>query len=177
MNCLMAGMMPVAAIAFAAMRGSHDPSQPLFWFRMSLALMFGTVIAYPMNWWLVAYHRAWDDDRPSERSEHHTGDGGEDGNGIVERIGDPVAVPTGLGDGRNLVRGAWHRRQYRADLRWRPLAPHLSGDALRWMPYHTEYALRPDCRVLGPYASVGPSDHLQQRVYCPYVTDPGDCSC
>jgi hypothetical protein len=56
MNCLMAGMMPVAAIAFAAMRGSHDPSQPLFWFRMSLALMFGTVIAYPMNWWLVAHH-------------------------------------------------------------------------------------------------------------------------
>jgi uncharacterized protein DUF4396 len=47
MNCLMAGMMPVAAIAFAATPGSHDPSQPLFWFRMSLALMFGAVIAYP----------------------------------------------------------------------------------------------------------------------------------
>jgi len=56
MNCLMAGMMPVAAIAFAAKPGSHDPSQPLFWFRMSLALMFGAVIAYPMNWWLVAHH-------------------------------------------------------------------------------------------------------------------------
>jgi hypothetical protein len=56
MNCLMGGMMPVAAISFAAMPGSHDPSQPLFWFRMSLALMFGALIAYPMNWWLVAYH-------------------------------------------------------------------------------------------------------------------------
>jgi hypothetical protein len=23
---------------------------------MSLALMFGAIIAYPMNWWLVAHH-------------------------------------------------------------------------------------------------------------------------
>lgn len=56
MNCLMGGMMPVSAIAFAHTPGAHDPSQPLFWFRMSLALMFGAVIAYPMNWWLVAHH-------------------------------------------------------------------------------------------------------------------------
>jgi len=56
MNCLMGGMMPVASIAFAHMPGSHDPSEPLFWFRMSLALMFGAAIAYPMNWWLVAHH-------------------------------------------------------------------------------------------------------------------------
>lgn len=56
MNCLMAGMMPVAAIAFTGTPGAHDPSQPLFWFRLSLALMFGAVIAYPMNWWLVAHH-------------------------------------------------------------------------------------------------------------------------
>ncbi|HET9574734.1 MAG TPA: DUF4396 domain-containing protein [Methyloceanibacter sp.] len=56
MNCLMGGMMPVSTIAFAHTPGAHDPSQPLFWFRMSLALMFGAVIAYPMNWWLVAHH-------------------------------------------------------------------------------------------------------------------------
>ena len=56
MNCLMGGMMLVASIAFAHGPGAHDPSQPLFWFRMSLALMFGALIAYPMNWWLVAHH-------------------------------------------------------------------------------------------------------------------------
>jgi hypothetical protein len=56
MNCLMGGMLPVSAIAFAATPGSHDPTQPLFWFRMSLALMVGAVFAYPMNWWLVAHH-------------------------------------------------------------------------------------------------------------------------
>ncbi len=56
MNCLMGGMMPVAAIAFADTAGSHDPAHPLFWFRMSIALMVGALIAYPMNWWLVAHH-------------------------------------------------------------------------------------------------------------------------
>jgi hypothetical protein len=56
MNSLMGGMLPVASIAFARVPASHDPSQPLFWFRMSLALMFGALIAFPMNWWLVAHH-------------------------------------------------------------------------------------------------------------------------
>jgi len=56
MNCLMGGMMPVASIAFANAHAAHDPSQPLFWFRMSLALMVGAAIAYPMNWWLVVHH-------------------------------------------------------------------------------------------------------------------------
>jgi hypothetical protein len=56
MNCLMGGMLPVSAIAFADTPGAHDPAQPLFWFRMSLALMVGAAFAYPMNWWLVAHH-------------------------------------------------------------------------------------------------------------------------
>jgi len=56
MNCLMGGMLPVSAIAFADTPGSHDPTQPLFWFRMSCALMVGAAFAYPMNWWLVAHH-------------------------------------------------------------------------------------------------------------------------
>ena len=56
MNCLMGGMWPVMAIAFAGDPAASDPVQPLFWFRMSLALMAGFVIAYPMNWWLVANH-------------------------------------------------------------------------------------------------------------------------
>ncbi len=56
MNCLMGGMILVSTLAWNGVAAAHDPLQPLFWFRMSLALMFGFVIAYPMNWWLVANH-------------------------------------------------------------------------------------------------------------------------
>ena len=56
MNCLMGGMLPVSALAFQDNPDAHDPTQPLFWFRMSLALMVGAAAAYPMNWWLVAHH-------------------------------------------------------------------------------------------------------------------------
>jgi Domain of unknown function (DUF4396) len=56
MNCLMGGMMPVAAIAFAGNPAAHNPAEPMFWFRMSLALMVGAAFAFPMNWWLVAHH-------------------------------------------------------------------------------------------------------------------------
>jgi hypothetical protein len=53
MNCLMGGMIPVMMLAWAGTREAHDPTSPLFWFRMSLALMFGFIVAVPMNWWLV----------------------------------------------------------------------------------------------------------------------------
>jgi Domain of unknown function (DUF4396) len=56
MNCLMGGMLPVSNLAFQGNADAHDPTQPLFWFRMSLALMVGATFAYPMNWWLVAHH-------------------------------------------------------------------------------------------------------------------------
>ncbi len=56
MNCLMGGMIPVMTIAFASTPGAHNPTTPLFWFRMSVALMVGFVVAYPMNWWLVTNH-------------------------------------------------------------------------------------------------------------------------
>lgn len=56
MNCLMGGMIPVASLAWAGVAAAHDPTEPLFWFRMSVALMTGFVVAYPMNWWLVANH-------------------------------------------------------------------------------------------------------------------------
>jgi Domain of unknown function (DUF4396) len=56
MNCLMGGMIPVATLAWADTASAQDPLQPLFWFRMSLALMTGAAVAYPMNWWLVANH-------------------------------------------------------------------------------------------------------------------------
>ena len=56
MNCLMGGMLPVSALAFQGNPDAHDPTQALFWFRMSLALMVGALVAYPMNYWLVAHH-------------------------------------------------------------------------------------------------------------------------
>jgi Domain of unknown function (DUF4396) len=56
MNCLMAGMVPVMTLAMANTPGSHDPSRPIFWFIMSMALLVGFITAYPMNWWLVSRH-------------------------------------------------------------------------------------------------------------------------
>lgn len=54
MNVLMAGMMPAMVIPWVHVHEAHDPAQPAFWFRMSMALLFGFVCAYPMNWWLVS---------------------------------------------------------------------------------------------------------------------------
>jgi hypothetical protein len=56
MNCLMAGMVPVMTLAMRQYPAAHDPSNPSFWFIMSMALLFGFITAYPMNWWLVSRH-------------------------------------------------------------------------------------------------------------------------
>src|SRR5215469_822229 len=54
MNCLMAGMIPVAMILKSRIPGAMSPLSPAFWFVRSMALMTGFIAAYPMNWWLVA---------------------------------------------------------------------------------------------------------------------------
>ena len=54
MNFLMAGMVPVAALAARLLGGPLSPLTPVFWFVMSMALMTGFVVAWPVNWWLVA---------------------------------------------------------------------------------------------------------------------------
>ena len=78
MNCLMGGMIPVMATAFAGNPDAHDPTRPLFWFHMSVSLMIGFVVACPMNWWLVANHL-------------------KHGMMTVRRPGDPAApTPTGM---------------------------------------------------------------------------------
>jgi len=51
----MGGMIPVANLAFSDKPASRDSTEPLFWFRMSLAPV-GAAFAFPMNWWLVAHH-------------------------------------------------------------------------------------------------------------------------
>jgi hypothetical protein len=46
MNCLMGGMIPVMTVAFIHAPTAREPTAPLFWFRMSPALMVGFVAAY-----------------------------------------------------------------------------------------------------------------------------------
>ena len=56
MNLLMAGMVPTVMALKARIPTASDPTTPSFWFVMSMGLLVGFIVAYPMNWWLVAYH-------------------------------------------------------------------------------------------------------------------------
>ena len=54
MNLLMAGMVVSMRYLMPRIAGGTDPLAGGFWFVMSLALIAGFVLAYPINWWLVA---------------------------------------------------------------------------------------------------------------------------
>jgi hypothetical protein len=56
MNLLMAGMVPTVMALKSRIPSAADPASPRFWFVMSMGLLVGFIFAYPMNWWLVAYH-------------------------------------------------------------------------------------------------------------------------
>src|ERR1700751_5847590 len=56
MNLLMAGMVPTVMALKSRIPSAADPTTPRFWFVMSMGLLVGFIFAYPMNWWLVAYH-------------------------------------------------------------------------------------------------------------------------
>ena len=56
MNLLMAGMVPTVMTLRRLIASGTDPVTSAFWFVMSIGLLVGFVIAYPMNWWLVANH-------------------------------------------------------------------------------------------------------------------------
>jgi hypothetical protein len=56
MNLLMAGMVPTVMALKSRIPSAGDPTTPYFWFVMSMGLLVGFIFAYPMNWWLVAYH-------------------------------------------------------------------------------------------------------------------------
>jgi hypothetical protein len=56
MNLLMAGMIPTVMWLRANIPAAGDPLKPAFWFVMSMGLLVGFIVAYPMNWWLVAHH-------------------------------------------------------------------------------------------------------------------------
>lgn len=53
MNAVMAGMVGVMVPAMAHVTGADAPGSPRFWFVMSMALLTGLAVAYPINWWLV----------------------------------------------------------------------------------------------------------------------------
>jgi len=54
-NLLTAGMMPTAMILKMHIPSTNDPVTLAFWFVMSMGLLVGFVIAYPMNRWLANY--------------------------------------------------------------------------------------------------------------------------
>ena len=56
MNLLMAGMVPTVMVLRMQIGSGTDPRAPAFWFVMSIGLVVGFAIAYPMNWWLVVNH-------------------------------------------------------------------------------------------------------------------------
>ena len=56
MNLLMTGMVPTVMTLKMIIKSASDPTTPSFWFVMSMGLLVGFIVAYPMNWWLVANH-------------------------------------------------------------------------------------------------------------------------
>jgi len=56
MNFLMAGMLATVMTLKRYIPSADNPFTPNFWFVMSMGLLVGFVIAYPINWWLVANH-------------------------------------------------------------------------------------------------------------------------
>ncbi len=54
MNGVMAGMIAVMVPWIRIDPAASYPSRPIFWFMMSMALIAGAGIAYPLNWMLVA---------------------------------------------------------------------------------------------------------------------------
>lgn len=53
MNALMAGMIPVMVILMSRDMSAMEPSSLRFWGTMALAFVVGTLMTYPVNWWLV----------------------------------------------------------------------------------------------------------------------------
>jgi FtsP/CotA-like multicopper oxidase with cupredoxin domain len=55
MNCMMAGMAPVmVALMMGRDMRAMSPSEPLFWMVMSIGVIAGFAVAYPVNVWMVS---------------------------------------------------------------------------------------------------------------------------
>jgi hypothetical protein len=53
MNAVMAAMIPVMVILMSRDMSAMEPSSARFWGMMSLSFVAGTIMTYPVNWWLV----------------------------------------------------------------------------------------------------------------------------
>jgi hypothetical protein len=56
MNCVMGGMIPVMVILRSDFAGTTDVGSVRFWSVLSLAVLVGLIVAYPVNVWLVYNH-------------------------------------------------------------------------------------------------------------------------
>jgi hypothetical protein len=54
MNFVMAGMVLIGSLLWSGIGSKLGPLTLAFWFVMSMALLAGFIMAYPINWWLVA---------------------------------------------------------------------------------------------------------------------------
>ena len=115
MNLLMAGMVPTVMALRVRIASGTDPLSPAFWFVMSIGLLVGFVIAYPMNWWLVANHlkHGMMTVRPTGMSgimNDHEFDAGmrHDASRVPHDVAmksQPRTATASAGDGTGLVRG------------------------------------------------------------------------
>ncbi|TSJ44502.1 DUF4396 domain-containing protein [Mucilaginibacter corticis] len=54
LTCWQIGMYGWMAVCFFVIFGHRIPvTKPLFWFMMQIAMLFGFLTAYPVNWWLI----------------------------------------------------------------------------------------------------------------------------
>jgi uncharacterized protein DUF4396 len=56
MNCVMVGTIPVMVILRTDFAGTTDIGSVRFWIVLSLAVLVGLTVAYPVNVWLVSNH-------------------------------------------------------------------------------------------------------------------------
>ncbi len=107
MNCLMAGMVPVMTWAIKTVPAGRDPSNPAFWFIMSMALLVGFITAYPMNWWLVSHHLKHGmmtvrSPKEPTNGENHKGMSDHDMSGEHTGGGQPKSKPPMDGDAKQV---------------------------------------------------------------------------
>ena len=104
MNVLMAGMVPTMMLAMRHLPSAHDPSGPTFWFVMSMALLVGFVVAYPMNWWLVSRHlkHGMMTVLPSNQNQSHEA---HDGMNAMSHSSSDASAPAGHAEAAQVSRG------------------------------------------------------------------------
>jgi hypothetical protein len=84
MNMLMAGMVATMRLLRPTTDGSGDPTTAEFWFVMSMSLLVGFIVAYPINWWLVSkgLKHGMITVRPEDSSSEPTADGQNEGSAL-----------------------------------------------------------------------------------------------